>query len=94
MSRAFLEKLMEQSIIAGKTAYCPHCRAVTNLEASITWRFVSGPNGGEEMVVLQEYHCEICHLFVHGDESPLTPQRPLNCKNRDDLLKYSQCDMQ
>ncbi len=64
---------MKQCITEKQTAYCPHCRAVTNLNVSITVRFINGPDGSEEIVTARVYHCEACLSFVRSDEdiSPL-----------------------
>ena len=71
MSRGFREKEMEQCTTTNQTAYCPRCRAVTNLNVSITLRYINGPAGNEEIVASQVYHCEACHLFVHSDEGKM-----------------------
>lgn len=46
------------------SAYCPHCRAVTNLRESITPEIVTGPDGKEKIVFSKVYHCAVCGLFV------------------------------
>jgi hypothetical protein len=68
MSRRVREKEMDQWITVRQTAYCPHCRAVTNLNVSITLRSINGPDGDEEIVVSRAYHCEACLFFVRSDE--------------------------
>ena len=68
LSRGFPEKEMEQCIPVKQTAYCPHCRAVTDLNISITLRSIQGPDGDEVIVASRVYHCEACLFFVHGDE--------------------------
>ncbi len=72
MSRSFQELEMEQSVSTNRSAYCPHCRAVTNLRAFITVRFVSGTDGDKRIATSQEYHCEACNLFVRSDEELVT----------------------
>ena len=59
---------MEQFIATKQTAYCPHCRAVTNLNESITVTFINGPDGSEEIVTPRVYHCEACLPFVRSGE--------------------------
>lgn len=68
MSRGFREKERAECITAKQTAYCPHCRAVTNLNVSITLRSIIGPDGDEEIVASRVYHCEACLFFVGSDE--------------------------
>jgi hypothetical protein len=50
------------------TAYCPHCRTVTNLSESITLQINPGPDGKTEMFVSRTYHCESCCSFVRSED--------------------------
>ena len=50
------------------TAYCPHCRTVTNLHMSISLRSISGTDGNTEMIVSKTYHCESCCSFVRSED--------------------------
>ena len=59
---------MEQYTTTKQTAYCPHCRAVTTLNISITLTCVNGPDGDEEIVASRTYHCEACLFFIRGNE--------------------------
>ena len=67
MSRGFREKEMQYTS-AKQTAYCPHCRAVTNLNVSTTLMSVKGPDEDEEIVTSRVYYCEACLSFVRSDE--------------------------
>ena len=66
MSHNFIEE--ELRITERQTGYCPHCRAVANLNVSTTLRSIKGPAGKEEIVVLRAYHCEACLNFVRAHE--------------------------
>jgi hypothetical protein len=59
-----------QNIAEMRTAYCPHCRAVTNLRVSVSPRMITKPDGEEEIIFSRTYHCEACHTFVRGEENP------------------------
>ena len=50
------------------TAYCPHCKVVTNLSVSILPEIATGADGEEKLVTSKTYHCESCGLFVRGEE--------------------------
>lgn len=50
------------------TAYCPHCRVVTNLRVSIMPGIVTAPDGEEQLVTSKTYHCQACGLFVRSEE--------------------------
>ena len=54
------------------TAYCPHCKVVTNLSVSIMPGIVTGPDGEEKLVTSKTYHCESCGLFVRGEEDEMS----------------------
>lgn len=51
------------------TAYCPHCRAVTNLSVSVIPTIVTEPDGKEKIVSSRTYHCESCRSFVRSEEN-------------------------
>lgn len=67
MIQGFHEQ-MEQRLTAGRTAYCPRCRVVTNLYESVTLRFITGPGGDEKIIESRSHHCEACLIFVRGYE--------------------------
>jgi hypothetical protein len=50
------------------TAYCLHCRVVTNLSASITLATVTDLDGQAQTVASRTYHCESCGSFVRSEE--------------------------
>jgi hypothetical protein len=50
------------------TAFCPHCRGITNLEVSIALTVVTEQDGEKKIVTSRIYHCETCHMFVRGAE--------------------------
>ncbi len=55
------------------TAYCPHCRAVTNLSMSIIPNIVTGSDGTTKIATTRTYHCESCGVFVRsGAEESLS----------------------
>lgn len=60
--------MMGTVIFAGQTAYCPHCRTVTNLKSVDIPIIVTERSGEEKIVISRSYHCETCGLFVRSDE--------------------------
>ncbi len=50
------------------TAYCPHCRTVTNLRVTSIPQIVARAEGSTETAILKIYHCESCRLFVRSEE--------------------------
>lgn len=54
-----------------RTEYCPHCRAITNLSASITLRTNPGPDGKMETLISRIYHCESCRSFIRSEDDEL-----------------------
>ena len=50
------------------TAYCLHCRVVTNLSVSITLATVTDSDGQAQIVASRTYHCESCGSFVRSEE--------------------------
>lgn len=61
-------KKSHQNINIVHTAYCPHCRAVTNLSVSITLQTIPVPDGKTETLVSRTYHCESCCSFVRSED--------------------------
>jgi hypothetical protein len=59
-------------MLAVHTAYCPHCKVVTNLSVSVMPGIVTGPDGEEKLVTLKTYHCESCDLFVRGEKDEMS----------------------
>jgi hypothetical protein len=50
------------------TAYCLHCRVVTNLSVSITLATITDSDGQAHTIASRTYHCESCGLFVRSKE--------------------------
>jgi len=64
------------------TAYCPHCRVVTNLSVSVTLQTVTETDGKAETVASRTYNCESCHSFVRSEEDePFLANTFINCDN-------------
>ncbi len=57
-----------QNINIEHTAYCPHCKVVTNLQMTITLRKVPGREGKTELLTSRTYHCESCRSFVQSKD--------------------------
>lgn len=55
-------------VIPVQSAYCPHCRTVTNLRVSTNLLIEPGPDGNAETVTVRTYHCEACCLFVRSEK--------------------------
>lgn len=53
------------------TAYCLHCRVVTNLSVSITLATVTDSDGQAQTVASRTYHCESCGSFVRSEEDTI-----------------------
>jgi hypothetical protein len=53
------------------TAYCLHCRVVTNLSVSITLVTVTDSDGQAQTVASRTYHCESCGSFVRSEEDTI-----------------------
>jgi len=66
---AFLK--MYRNINRVLTAYCLHCRVVTNLNVSITLATVTDSDGQAQTVASSAYHCKSCGLFVRSKEDTI-----------------------
>ena len=67
----FFKKAVLYPMAPKQTAYCPHCRTVTNLRVTTTLRIADDQKGTAETVVMSTYHCESCCSFVRSEEDVL-----------------------
>ena len=49
--------------------YCPKCKAIKNLRASITKMPAKDEKGQAQETTITSYHCEECNSFIKSDES-------------------------
>jgi hypothetical protein len=74
---------ISSSIVTLHTAYCPHCRVVTNLRESITLLTIADADGQAETVSMRTYHCEACHSFVRSEEDkPFSKALTVFCSSK------------
>ena len=51
---------------------CPSCRAVQNMDVSITTRTES-KDGESKDIQTSSFHCSNCHQFVRSEDKELSP---------------------
>lgn len=47
--------------------FCPRCAAPQLMDRSTAEQEVTGPGGEAIKLVIQTYHCSICHSFVRSE---------------------------
>ena len=47
--------------------FCSRCAAPQPMDRSTSEQEVTGPGGEEIKLVIQTYHCSICHSFVRSE---------------------------